>query len=237
MKFHLSTKVTGATRDGEMLKVTAEDKKGKEIVLEADKILVSVGRRPFTQGLGLENVGVTTNKHGFIEVDHHFKTGVDGIYAIGDVTPGPMLAHKAEEEGIAAVELIAGKAGHVNYDTVPNIVYTWPEVGAVGKTEEELKEAGIPYNIGKFSFKANSRGRCTGDNDGLVKILAHKETDRILGAHIVGPSASELIAEVVAIMEFMGSAEDLARTFHGHPTLTEAIKEAALDVENRAIHA
>ena len=237
MKFHLGAKVTGATREGEILKVTAEDKKGKEIVLEADKILVSVGRRPFTEGLGLDEVGIATNKQGFIEVDEHFKTGVDGIYAIGDVIPGPMLAHKAEEEGIAAAEIIAGKAGHVNYETVPNIVYTWPEVGAVGKTEEELKEAGVPYNVGKFSFKANSRGRCTGDNNGLVKILAHKDTDRILGAHIVGPHASELIAEVVAIMEFHGSAEDLARTFHGHPTLTEAIKEAALDVDNRAIHA
>ncbi len=234
MKFHLSTKVTGASRKGDKIVLTAVDKKDKELSFEADKVLVSVGRRPYADGLGLEDLGIQRDKAGRIDVDDHFQTNVKGIYAIGDIIAGPMLAHKAEEEGIALVEILAGKAGHVNYETVPNVVYTWPEVGAVGKTEEELE--GLPLKIGKFSFKANSRARCTGENDGTVKVIAHAETDRLLGVHIVGPSASELVQEAVAVMEFMGSAEDLARTFHGHPTLSEAVKEAALDVEKRAIH-
>ncbi len=234
MKFHLSTKVTGASRKGDKIVLTAVDKKDKELSFEADKVLVSVGRRPYADGLGLEDLGIQRDKAGRIDVDDHFQTNVKGIYAIGDIIAGPMLAHKAEEEGIALVEILAGKAGHVNYETVPNVVYTWPEVGAVGKTEEELE--GLPLKIGKFSSKANSRARCTGENDGTVKVIAHAETDRLLGVHIVGPSASELVQEAVAVMEFMGSAEDLARPFHGHPTLSEAVKEAALDVEKRAIH-
>jgi len=234
MKFHLSTKVTAAERSGDKIILTAVDKKDKELKFEADKVLVCVGRKPYTEGLGLEDIGVTCDKAGRIEIDSHFQTNIPGVYAIGDVVAGPMLAHKAEEEGVALAEILAGKAGHVNYETVPNVVYTWPEVGAVGKTEEELK--GTPLRIGKFSFKANSRGRCTGENDGMVKVIAHAETDRLLGVHIVGPTASELVQEAVAVMEFMGSAEDLARTFHGHPTLSEAVKEAALDVDKRAIH-
>lgn len=236
MKFQLSTGVTGATIiDGKVI-VNAKDTKDKEQSFEVDKVLVAVGRRPYTQGLGLETVGVQTDKAGRIEIDDHFRTSVPGIYAIGDVVRGPMLAHKAEEEGVACAELIAGHAGHVNYDAVPNIVYTWPEVAAVGKTEEELTSAGIPFKEGKFLFKANARARCVDQTDGFVKILAHKDTDRILGVHIVGANASELIGEAVLAMEYMASAEDLARTMHGHPTLSEAIKEAALAVDGRPLH-
>ena len=237
MNFHLNTGVTGAEiKDGKAV-LTAKDKKGKELTLEADKVLVCVGRRAYTRDLGLEAVGVATDKAGRVEIDDHFRTSVPGVYAIGDVVRGAMLAHKAEDEGIACVEMIAGKAGHVNYDAIPGIVYTWPEVAAVGKTEEELKEAGTPFRVGKFSFKANSRARCMGSDNGFVKILAHEDTDRILGVHIVGPSASELIAEAVLALEYAASAEDLARTVHGHPTLSEAVREAALDVDGRAIHA
>ncbi len=236
MKFHLGTGVTGATvKDGKVT-VTAKDTKDKELSFEVDKVLVSVGRRPYTQGLGLEQLGVKTDKAGRVEIDEHFRTSVPGIYAIGDVVRGPMLAHKAEEEGVACAELIAGHAGHVNYDAVPNIVYTWPEVAAVGKTEEELISAGVPFKEGKFLFKANARARCVDLTDGFVKILAHKETDRILGVHIVGANASELIGEAVLAMEYMASSEDLARTMHGHPTLSEAIKEAALAVDGRPLH-
>lgn len=236
MKFHLSTGVTAAeTKDGKV-HVTAKDKKDKELTFEVDKVLVSVGRRPYTEGLGLENVGITPDKRGFIDINDHFATSAQGIYAIGDVVRGPMLAHKAEDEGIACAEMIAGKAGHVNYDAIPNIVYTWPEVASVGKTGEELKEEGVPFNEGKFSFKANARARCMDADMGFVKILAHKDTDRILGVHIVGPTASELIAEAVLAIEYAASAEDLARTVHGHPTLSEAVKEAALAVDGRPIH-
>ncbi|CAM2065466.1 dihydrolipoyl dehydrogenase [Sulfidibacter corallicola] len=237
MKFHLSTGVTGAEKqaDGKWL-IKGKDKKDKELTFEADKVLVSVGRRPYTEGLGLETAGVKVGDRGFIEVDDHYRTNVEGIYAIGDVVGGLMLAHKAEEEGVALAETLAGKAGHVNYEVVPNVVYTWPEVAAIGKTEEELVEAGIAYNVGKFSFKASSRARCMDESEGFVKVLACKETDRMLGVHMVGPTVSELIQEAVAIMEFMGSAEDMARTVHGHPTLSETVKEAALAVDNRPIH-
>jgi len=236
MKFHTKTKVTGADVNEDKVVLKAEDAQGNALNWEADKVLVSVGRKPFTKGLGVENAGVTVDERGRIVTDDHFRTSADGIYAIGDVTKGLMLAHKAEEEGVALAELLAGKAGHVNYDVIPNIVYTWPEVASVGKTEEELKAEAVPYRSGKFSFKPNSRARCMDTNDGFVKILAHEETDQLLGAHMVGPSVSELIQEVVAIMEFSGSAEDLARTVHGHPTLSESVKEAALAVDRRAIH-
>lgn len=237
MSIHTQTKVTGAERKDGCIHVQGEDSKGKVLSWEVDQVLVSVGRKPFTDGLGLSAVGVKLDDRGRIATDEHFQTSVPGLYAIGDVTQGMMLAHKAEEEGVALAELLAGKAGHVNYDVIPNIVYTWPEVASVGKTEEELNAAGIPFKAGKVSNKANARARCIDDTDGFVKILAHQDTDRILGAHIVGPNASELIQEIVAIMEFSGSAEDLARTVHGHPTLAETIKEAALSVDKRSIHA
>lgn len=237
MEFNLSTGVTAVERtpDGGLL-VKAKDKKEREIELEADKVLVAVGRRPYTDGLGLENIGLETDKRGFIPVDDHWRTSVPGVFAIGDVIGGLMLAHKAEEEGIAVAEQAAGKSGHVNYDLIPNVVYTWPEVASVGKTEDELKEAGIAYNTGKFFFRANSRARCVDEQDGFVKFLACKETDRLLGAHMVGPSVSELIQEAAVVMEFMGSSEDLARTCHGHPTLSETVKEAAMAVDGRQIH-
>jgi dihydrolipoamide dehydrogenase len=204
--------------------------------MEADVVLVAIGRRPYTDGLGLERAGVGLDEAGRIKVDGRFQTNIAGIYAIGDVIAGAMLAHKAEEEGVAVAEILAGQSGHVNYETVPGIVYTWPEVAAVGKTEDELKQAGVDYEIGKFPFAANSRARCTGDTEGFVKILSDATTDRILGAHIIGPDAGTLIHEVVIAMEFGASAEDLARSFHGHPTLNEAVKEAALAVAGRAIH-
>lgn len=237
MDFKLSTKVTGANKTRSGVKLDLEAAAGGSAEsLDADVVLVSIGRRPFTDGLGLENVGVETDKRGFIAVDDHFRTAAAGIYAIGDVIPGPMLAHKAEEEGVALAEMLAGQAGHVNYETVPGIVYTWPEVASVGKTEEELKEAGIEYRVGKFPFAANSRAKAVHETDGQVKILADAKSDRILGAHIIGPDAGTLIHEVVIVMEFEGTAEDLARCFHGHPTLNEAVKEAALAVDKRAIH-
>jgi dihydrolipoyl dehydrogenase len=186
--------------------------------------------------LGLETVGITLDNHGFIPVDHDYQTNIPGIFAIGDVIGGKMLAHKAEEEGVAVVELIAGQAGHVNYEAIPGVVYTWPEVASVGRTEEQLKAEGVEYRVGKFPFSANSRARCNADTDGFVKILADTKTDRILGGHIVGPEAGDLIQEIVVAMEFGGSAEDLARTSHGHPGLAEALKEAALAVAGRAIH-
>ncbi len=236
MTFKLGKKVTGAEqRDGKVrLLVEPAQGDGEREVIEADVVLVAIGRRPYTEGLGLDALGVKRNQRGFIEVDGHFKTSVDGIYAIGDVIPGPMLAHKAEEEGVALAELLAGQAGHVNYDTVPGIVYTWPEVASVGKTEEQLKEAGVEYKTGKFPFSANSRGIATGDTDGFVKIIADAKTDKILGAHIIGPEAGDLIHSVVNVMEFGGAAEDLARCFHAHPTYNEAVREAALDVDGRA---
>ncbi len=208
---------------------------GTATTLNADIVLVAIGRRPNTDGLGLDKAGVATEK-GRVVIDDHFKTNVAGIYAIGDVVRGPMLAHKAEDEGVAVAEIIAGKHGHVNYDAIPGIVYTAPEVAAIGKTEEELKAAGVAYKIGKFPFTANGRARAMRHTDGFVKVLADAATDRVLGCHIIGPHAGDLIAEVTVLMEFGGSAEDLARTCHAHPTLAEAVKEAALAVDKRPIH-
>ena len=237
LTFKLGSKVTAAKKTKAGVTLTVEPAKGgKAEQMKADIVLLAIGRRPFTEGLGLEEVGVKTDNRGFIPVDARFQTSVEGIYAIGDVIPGPMLAHKAEEEGIACVELLAGQAGHVNYETVPGIVYTWPEVASVGKTEEELKDNGVAYKAGKFPFTANSRAICNAETDGQVKILADAKTDRILGAHIIGPEAGNMIHEVIAVMEFGGSAEDLARTFHGHPTYNEAVKEAALAVDGRTIN-
>jgi len=239
LSFRLGHKVTAAktTKSGVTLTVEpAQDGGGKAEEVKTDIVLVAIGRRPYTEGLGLEAVGVEVDNRGFIKIDGAVRTTAMGIYAIGDVVPGPMLAHKAEEEGIACVEIMTGQAGHVNYDTVPGIVYTWPEVAVVGKTEEQLKEAGVAYGVGKFPFTANSRARCTGDTDGLVKIIADAKSDRILGVHVIGPEAGNMIHEAVVAMEFGGSAEDLARSFHAHPTLNEAVKEAALAVAGRAIH-
>lgn len=232
LNFRLGVKVTGAKRTGKSC--TVELDSGEK--LKADRVLVSVGRRPNTEGLGLDALGIETDNRGCITVDAHFQTNVAGVYAIGDVIPGPMLAHKAEEDGIACVEGIVNGYGHVDYNLVPSIVYTEPEVASVGQTEEALKEAGVPYNTGRFRFGANGRALAQGHSDGFTKILAHKETDRILGVHIVGPHAGELIAEAATAMTFGASAEDLARTCHAHPTLAEVLKEAALDVDKRAIH-
>jgi dihydrolipoamide dehydrogenase len=199
-------------------------------------VLVAIGRRPYTAGLGLEAAGVTINDRGFVPTDSHYATNVAGIYAIGDVTRGPLLAHKAEEEGVALAENLAGQAGHVNYGVIPGVVYTWPEVASIGATEEQLKQDGVAYAVGKFPFTANGRARAIGYTDGFVKILADKTTDRILGAHIIGPDAGGLIAELATAMEFGASAEDVARISHAHPSLSEAVKEAALAVEGRALH-
>ncbi|HSR71915.1 MAG TPA: dihydrolipoyl dehydrogenase [Kiloniellales bacterium] len=238
LSFKLSTKVTKAEPGDGVVNLTLEPAEGGDAEsLEADVVMVAIGRKPYTEGLGLDEVGVERDKAGRIQVDPGFKTNVEGIYAIGDVIAGPMLAHKAEEEGVALAEILAGQSGHVNYETVPGIVYTWPEVASVGKTEEQLKDSGVDYRAGKFAFQANSRARCGDDTDGFVKILADARSDRILGGHIVGPDAGTLIHEIVVAMEFGGSAEDLARSFHGHPTLNEAVKEAALAVAGRAIHA
>lgn len=235
LEFRLGRKVTGAKTARGGVTLSVESAKGGEAEsLKADVVLVAIGRRPFTEGLGLEAAGIEPDARGFIPVDGRFRTAADGVYAIGDVVPGPMLAHKAEEEGVALAELLAGQAGHVNYETVPGIVYTWPEVASVGRTEEQLKEAGIAYRAGKFPFGANSRAICTGETDGMVKILADARTERILGAHIVGPEAGNTIHEVVNVMEFGGCAEDLARCFHAHPTYNEAVREAALDVRGAA---
>ncbi len=231
MKFELGRKVTAVEKSSKGLKVKTEASAGgKEKDIDVDVVLVCIGRSPFTKDLGLEAVGVATDKRGFIETDH-FTTNVAGIYAVGDCTHGPMLAHKAEDEGVAVAEIIAGKAGHVNYDVIPGVVYTAPEIASVGKTEEELKEAGIPYKKGKFAFAANSRARANHQTDGFVKILAHEETDEILGAHMIGAHVGDLIAEVALAMEFKAASEDIARTCHAHPTITEAVRQAAMDVE------
>ena len=237
--FKLSTKVTAAKPAKTGVALTLEPAQagaGKGETLEADVVLVAVGRKPYTEGLGLQAVGVALDNRGRIEVDKHFQTKAAGIYAIGDCIAGPMLAHKAEDEGIAVAEIIAGQAGHVNYDAIPNIVYTWPEVAAIGKTEEELKAAGVQYKSGKFPFTANARARAMNATEGFVKILADAKSDRVLGCHMVGPDTSHLIAEIAIAMEFGASAEDIARTCHGHPTLSEVVKEAALAVANRPIH-
>jgi dihydrolipoamide dehydrogenase len=236
--FKLASKVTGAVKTSGVVTLTVEPAAGGAAeTVEADTVLVAVGRIPYTEGLGLEAAGVKLDSRGRVEVDGHFATSVKGIYAIGDVIRGPMLAHKAEDEGVALAELLAGQAGHVNYDVIPGVVYTTPEVAAVGKTEEELKAAGVDYKAGKFLFLANGRAKANQTTDGFVKVLADAKTDRVLGCHIVGPMAGELIHEVAVLMEFGGSAEDLARTCHAHPTLSEAVKEAALAVAGRAIHA
>ncbi|KAG5183240.1 dihydrolipoamide dehydrogenase [Tribonema minus] len=235
--FKLNTKVTASEVTDTGVKLTLEPSKGgKATTFEADVVLVSTGRRPFTQGLGCAELGIKMDKIGRIEVDSHFRTAVPSVYAFGDCIAGPMLAHKAEEEGIACVEGIAGFAGHVNYDCIPGVVYTHPEVATVGKTEEELKAANVSYNKGTFPFSANSRARCTGSADGLIKILADKETDRILGVHIMGPNAGELIGEAVLAMEYGASSEDVARTCHAHPTLSEALKEACMATYDKPIH-
>jgi len=237
IKFKLATKVTAAKATKTNVTLSMEPRDGGDgETMKADVVLVAVGRRPYTDGLGLEKVGVEMDR-GFVVVDEDFQTNVPGVFAIGDVIGGLMLAHKAEEEGVAVAELLAGESAHVNYNVIPGIVYTWPEVAVVGKSEESLKEAGVAYNKGKFPFTANSRARCNADADGFVKILADAKTDAILGVHIVGPAAGDLIQEAVVAMEFGGSAEDLARTCHGHPGLSEAVKEAALGVAGRVIHA
>ncbi|MDX2223974.1 MAG: dihydrolipoyl dehydrogenase, partial [Rhodospirillaceae bacterium] len=237
LKFTLGHKVTAAVADktGVTLKVEPA-KGGPSQEMKAEVVLVAVGRRPYTQGLGLEAAGVTVDKRGFVPVDQNFQTNVEGIFAIGDVIGGMMLAHKAEDEGVAAAEIISGHTAHIMYDAIPSVVYTWPEVAGLGKTEEQLKEAGIAYKAGKFPFTANSRARCNADTDGFVKILADAATDRVLGCHIVGPMAGDLIMEVALGMEFGAAAEDIARTCHAHPQLGEAVKEAALNVDKRAIH-
>jgi len=233
------TRVSGAeiTPNGGA-KVTAQDKENKTLTFACDKVLVSVGRRAYSEGLGLAEAGVTADpKSGKVPVDKHFRTNVPTISAIGDLIAGPMLAHKAEDEGVAFAEILAGKPGHVDYDTIPNVVYTWPELASVGQTEEQLKEKGVAYKVGKSSFMANGRAKAMDETEGLVKLLADAKTDRLLGAHIVGPRASDLIAEMVTVMEFGGSSEDVARTCHAHPTLSEAVKEAALAVDKRSISA
>lgn len=236
-EFKLGSKVTKIDKAKTGLKVSVEPAAGGEIqVLEADVVLVAIGRVAYTGGLGLDNVGVKTDKRGRVEVDQHFKTSIDGIYAIGDVIAGPMLAHKAMEEGVALAEQLAGHWGHVNYDVIPGVVYTAPEVASVGKTEEQLKADGVEYNAGKFPFTANGRAKANKTTDGFVKILADKTTDRILGVHIIGANAGEMIQEAVVAMEFAGSSEDIARMCFAHPTLSEAVKEAALAVTGSPIH-
>jgi len=235
--FMLGHKVTGAKtgRNGVTLSVE-KIASGEAAAVEADAVLVAVGRRPYTTGLGLETVGIETDAQGRIGIDEHFRTGAAGVYAIGDVVRGPMLAHKAEDEGAVCAEIVAGQSGHIDYDAIPGVVYTWPEAAAVGRTEEELKEAGVEYAAGRFPFQANSRARCSGETEGFVKILADRRTDRVLGVHILGADAGTMIAEAALAMEFGASAEDIARTCHAHPTLNEAVKEAALAVDGRPIH-
>jgi dihydrolipoamide dehydrogenase len=237
LAFKLGAKVVGIDSKGKSLKLTLEPAKGgKSETLDCDVVLVAVGRTPNTQGLGLGDVGVRCDNRGRIVVDDKFSTSVPNIYAIGDVIKGPMLAHKAEEEGVALAELLAGQAGHVNYDVIPSVIYTAPEVASVGRSEEELKEAGIAYRVGKFPFTANGRAKVNRTTEGFVKVLADADTDRVLGVHIIGADAGTMIAEAAVLMEFGGSAEDLARICHAHPTLNEAIKEAALAVDKRPIH-
>lgn len=239
IKFKLSTKVlSGTQKDGKVYVDVENSKGGNKETLDADAVLVSIGRKPYTENLGLKEVGVEMDNRGRVVIDKHFCTNVPSIRAIGDVVVGPMLAHKAEEEGIAAVELIKEGFGHVNYDAVPSVIYTYPEVSWVGKSEEELKKQGVEYSVGNFPFMANSRARTNDDADGMVKIIADAKTDRILGCHIIGPNAGEMIGEAVLAMEYGASSEDVARTCHAHPTLSEAFKEAALAAHGnkKAIH-
>lgn len=237
MRISLGTKVTGAKTAKSGVTLSVEPAKGGDgEEIKADAVLVAIGRKPYTEGVGAAEVGVKMNKQGFIEVDKRFQTSVPGIYAIGDVIPGPMLAHKAEYEGEALAEILAGQSGHVNYATCPGIVYTWPEMATVGRSEDELKSAGVAYKVGKFPMTANSRARCNAFTEGFVKILADAETDRVLGAHIMAAEAGNMIHELVMAMEFAASAEDVYRAFHGHPTLNEAVKEAAMAVHGHPIH-
>lgn len=239
MEFFMSHKVTGAVAKGKKVTVTAEDSKGQEVVLEGDYCIVAVGRTAYTEGLGLENIGIKTEERGNkITVNEHMETSVEGVYAIGDVVRGAMLAHKAEDEGIYVAERIVDQKPHIDYNLIPGVVYTWPEVASVGQTEEQLKEAGKKYKSGSFSFKASGRAKASGDTDGFIKVLADADTDEILGVHMIGPRAADMIAEAVVAMEYRASAEDIGRICHAHPTFTEALKEAALAATaNRAIHA
>jgi dihydrolipoamide dehydrogenase len=237
LEFKLASKVTGAKTTMRGVDLSIEPAAGgKAETLSVDVVLMAIGRKPYTEGLGLEAVGVQLDEKKRIKVDHFFESSVEGIYAIGDVIAGPMLAHKAEDEGVILAEMLAGQSGHIDYNLVPGVVYTWPEIANVGKTEEQLKADGVSYKVGKFPFMANGRARAMGMTDGFVKILADAKTDKVLGCHIIGPEAGTLIAEVVLAMEFGGSAEDIARTCHAHPTLEEAVKEAALAVDKRPIH-
>ena len=236
IKFQLNTKVEKILKNQNGVSIETSDKENKINNIEADVVLISVGRKPFTNGLNLEKVGVEIDEKGRVKVNKNFETNIKNIYAIGDVIEGPMLAHKAEEEGIAVAELIAGQSGHVNYDIIPGVVYTSPEVATVGKTEEQLKSNNRNYKVGKFPFMANSRAKAIDEPEGFVKILADTKTDKVLGVHIIGPHAGEMIAEMAVAMEFGASSEDIARTCHAHPTFSEAIKEAALSVEKRQIH-
>jgi dihydrolipoamide dehydrogenase len=237
MSFKLASKVTSIDKSGARLKAQIEPAAGGAAeIIEVDVALIAIGRVPFIDGLGLKEAGVALDNRGRVITDGHYKTNVPGIYAIGDVIAGPMLAHKAEDEGIAAAEIIAGQAGHVNYDVIPNVIYTYPEVASVGKSEEELKQAGVAYNVGKFPFTANGRAKANQQTEGFVKILADAKTDRVLGVHIVGFDAGNMIAEAAVAMELSASAEDIARTCHAHPTLPESVKEAAMAVSKRAIH-
>jgi len=237
MTFKLSTKVASAEADKKGVTLELEPAAGgSKETLKADIVLVAVGRKAYTDGLGLDAVGVERDERGRIKTDAHFQSNVAGIYAIGDVIAGPMLAHKAEDEGVVLAEMLAGQSGHIDYNLIPGVVYTWPEVASVGQTEEQLKSAGVDYKVGKFPFMANGRARAMNCTDGFVKILADAKTDRVLGCHIVGPEAGTLIAEVTAVMEFGGSSEDIGRTCHAHPTLEEVVKEAALAVLGRPLH-
>ena len=233
--FKLSTALRSVNKEGDSLSVSVENK-GQTMNIDCDKVLISTGRRPYTFGLNLEELGVKLNDKGFIITDNHFKTSIDNIYAVGDCKLGPMLAHKASEEGTAVAEIINGQAGHVNYNAIPSVIYTAPEVASVGKTEDEIKAAGITYKVGKFPFTANAKAKVMNDTGGFVKILSDNKTDEVLGVHIIGADAGNMIGELTVAMEFGASAEDIARTCHAHPTLTESIKEAALNVENQAIH-
>ncbi len=236
IKFHMENKVENIKKNNSGAVVTISNKEGKKDILECDVVLISVGRKPNTEGLNLNSVGIELDEKKRIKIDEKFKTNISNIYAIGDVINGPMLAHKAEDEGIAVAENIVGQSGHVNYDTIPGVIYTTPEVASIGKTEEQLKKMKIDYKVGKFSFMANSRAKAIDDTEGFVKILADAKSDKVLGAHLIGPHAGELIAEIGIAMEFGASSEDIARTCHAHPTFSEAVKEAALSVDKRAIH-
>jgi dihydrolipoamide dehydrogenase len=232
--FLLQTRVTQACVQDGTVTLTLEDGTGQQSLLEADRVLVAVGRKPYTTGLGVAELGIALDERGRIVVDQHYRTTIPSVYAIGDAIAGPMLAHKAEEEGVALAEQLAGQAGHVNYEAMPSIVYTWPEVATVGLSEEAAKAAGVDYRVGTFPFAANGRARCMDEAEGMIKVLADAKNDRVLGLHVVGPRASDLIAEAVVAMEFGAAAEDLARTVHAHPTLSEALREAALNVERRS---